>query len=340
MRRRSLVGVVIVALGFGILVPTQRHINAERKTGFDEHLLYLPQKDLLTHFTAGLNGVVADVLWLKCIQYTMRHFKTDSKFTWLNQMCIMVTTLDPYFVDAYRYGGIFLAALKADDDASLKLLERGAIKNPDRWELPYEMATVYLLNRREEPGSAKLAARYMMIAAETGTAPKSVVEFAADLSAQHNLGDLEASIWQNMLHSPQKMMRELAARKLKELALRSDCVALTRALAVYRGKVGSPARRLSDLVSAGVVRALPTDPLGGSFIIDAAGKVQATTLLKVTMKRRLNELRADLREFRHKEGRWPKTLEEMKENGVTAFIPAYPYAGGRWTYDAQTGHVK
>ncbi|HQK77296.1 MAG TPA: hypothetical protein PKZ25_13970, partial [Candidatus Hydrogenedentes bacterium] len=100
-----------VAIGLACCVMAQKHLDASRQTGFDEELLYLPNEKLLNHFTGGLDSVVADLLWLQCIQYTAEEFKGDHKYVWLNHMTDPITRLDPYFVDVYRYGGVFLAAL-------------------------------------------------------------------------------------------------------------------------------------------------------------------------------------------------------------------------------------
>ncbi|MBI5094844.1 MAG: hypothetical protein HZB26_20695 [Candidatus Hydrogenedentes bacterium] len=340
MKRGGLIAVVLATAAFAVLVPVQWRIDSARQGGFDEELLYLPQKDLLKHFTAGLSGVVADVLWLKCIQYTTMHFKGDSKFTWLYQMCDMITTLDPHFTDAYRYGGIFLAAIKADDDSSLKLLRKGAAQNPDRWELPYEMAVVYLLNRRDEPGSAETAAMYLKSAVETGTAPRNIAEFAANLQSRHNLNDMEEAMWKEMRNSKDKMMRDLAERKLSDIALRSACAALTKAAELYKTKAGTAPAQLSDLVSAGIITGIPADPRGGSFILEPDGRVQSTTLLDALKERRLNQLRASLKLYHEQKGSWPPTLDDLKQSGVSGFVPSPPYAGQSWKYDPSTGIIE
>ena len=60
---------------------------------------------ILNHFTGGMNNVVADLLWLRCIQYIGKENKGERNFIWLNQLLDTVVQLDPYFGDAYRYGG-------------------------------------------------------------------------------------------------------------------------------------------------------------------------------------------------------------------------------------------
>ncbi|MBN2308466.1 MAG: hypothetical protein JXR94_05815 [Candidatus Hydrogenedentes bacterium] len=340
--RHRLVAVpVVLALGFGVVVSTQRHLDAIRIEQSGEELLYLPNEKLLNHFTGGMSGVVADVLWLKCIQYTSKHFRGDRKFEWLNHMCQTITRLDPYFGDVYRYGGVFLAALKADDDASLALLRSGVPDNPDRWELPYEMAVIYLLNRRDQPGSAEQAARFLAMAAATGTAPAAVVQFANDLQRKYDLAEVERAMWLEMAeNSDDEIMRDMARRKLQELTLRENCARLNEAMAQFGERFGHAPESVDELVSAGLVTALPPDPLGGRYFIDADGAVKNTTILDQAVERRLNLLRAGLDRFHEAEGRWPATLQAIYDKGHLSFVPPHPYAGRDWRYDPQTGAVE
>lgn len=213
---------IAAALIHGFVVFAQTRVDAARRDappGGGE-LLYLPNERLMTHFTAGLGGVIADLLWIRCVQYTAAEAKGARNFAWLNHMVNTVVRLDPHFTDAYRYGGMFLAALKADDDASLDLLHRGMAMCPFAWELPYEAAMVHLLNRRDRPDSARRAAVYLARAAATGNAPPFVVDIAAQLQGEYNLLDVEERMWRQILASPNTLLHELAAEKLAEVEAR------------------------------------------------------------------------------------------------------------------------
>lgn len=138
IKRWLIAAPLAIALAWICSFAAQPRIDRIRKPqNLDEQLLYLPNEKLLRHFAGGMDSIVADLLWLRCIQYTALHFKTDRKFTWLRLMCGVITRLDPYFAPVYRHGGMFLAALDANDDAGLQLLHSGIEKNPDAWELPY-----------------------------------------------------------------------------------------------------------------------------------------------------------------------------------------------------------
>ncbi|MCP4644655.1 MAG: hypothetical protein GY851_29700, partial [bacterium] len=301
MGRKATTALLAVAVCYAVCVPAQFRVDAIKggPTGaaghqaIDDELLYLPNEKLLIHFTGGMGSVVADLLWLQCIQYTSKHFRGDRKFTWLNHMCGTITRLDPYFGDVYRYGGVFLAALEADDDASIDLLRAGIPQAPKRWELPYEMAVVYLLNRRDQPGSHEMAARCLAMAVATGTAPEALAGFARDLQRRHNLEDVERAMWIEMAENAEdKIMRDMAAHKLTELTLRDNCKALNQAVALFKERQRRSPSSLEELVSGGILASpIPADPLGGRYILDSDGIVKNTTLLDEQFTRRMNRLR-------------------------------------------------
>ena len=339
-KRRLIIASLTVAIGLAGTVTAQRNIDRMRTRTFDEQLLYLPNKKLLNHFTGGMSSIVADMLWLKCIQYIAKHFRGDYKFTWLNHMCDTITRLDPYFADVYRFGGIFLAALKADDDASIDLLKRGMVHNPDNWELPHGIAMVYLLNRRDQPDSLFHAANFLAMAAETKNAPEAVIRLASGIQQKQDLVEVERNMWMNIARSSEdKLMRDLAERKLIEIELRQICGWLDEVVQQYAARHGRPPGRLADLVTGRLIKVLPEDPLGGRFFLDDAGAVQSTTLLDGLQNQHRNRLRNFLERFKKDHGRWPGALEELVDAGLTSALPPHPYKDRTWHYDPCTGEV-
>jgi len=339
LSRRAIIAPLCVALAFAGIILAQRKIDAVKHKAFYDELLYLPNEKLLNHFTAGMSSAIADVLWIRCIHYTAQHFKGDGKFTWLNHMCNMITRLDPHFAAVYRYGGIFLAALKADDDAGIDLLERGMVRNPDAWELPYEVAMTYLLNRGEQPDSPIHAARYLAMAVETGKAPAFVADVASSLQGAHNLTDIERAMWEKTLANGDPFLRDLAERKLVELNLRETCAALDKAVSIYAARFNHPPRTLDELVSGRIIDALPADPLGGTFFIDAKGSVQNTTVLDSRVERTRNALRTAIDAYEKTKGQWPASLQDLVAAGIMNALPPHPYPNQAWQYDPDTGLI-
>jgi hypothetical protein len=341
MTRRMQIGAWAAAvLCFAFVVLAQVRIDTTRARDFRSGVMYLPNEKLLTHFTAGMSSVIADLLWLRCIQYTAAEAKGDRQFTWLKQMVETVTRLDPYFVDVYRFGSMFLASLKADDNGGLELLQRGIVQNPQSWQLPYEAAMMYLLNRRDQPGSETMAATYLAMSVATGHAPAGVTQLAARLQGEHNLVEIEAQMWTDMLRSDDKMLREMAVRKLEELKIKQACAILDQRIAQFTQTTGQAPKALEDLIPAGLLRALPPDPFGGKYFIDPQGHVRNTTLLDDQKNQRLGILRNGLDAYRKEKGNWPPALEDLLHDGILTALPSHPYTGQTWQYNAQTGAIE
>lgn len=343
MKRRGLrllSGLLAVGVFYGIsLAALSRAEQARATSGLDE-VLYLPNENLLNHFTGGLNSVISDLLWLNCIQYTAREHHGQRHFTWLEAMLTTSTRLDPYFADVYRLGSIFLAALRADADASIRLAESGMINNPYAWQLPYEAAMVYLMNKREEPNARYMAARYLSMSIATGNAPGGIANLTAKLQDEFDLTEIEQDTWRQMLQSEDKFLRELAERKLVEIDLRRVCRAMNGALAAFQTAQGRPAASLDELVKAGLLRYIPEDPLGGSFFLGKDGVAYSTTLLDDVVVRTSNPIINALDAYHQRHEAWPPTLETLVEAGLLPEVPKHPYPDRQWQYDPATGELK
>jgi hypothetical protein len=340
IRRWIIVAPLTIALAVGVASTAQKRVDALREQTFDQELLYLPNEKLLVHFTGGLNSVIADVLWLQCIQYTGQEFRGDAKFVWLDHMGNTITRLDPHFLDVYRYVGMFLASLKADDAASLEFLQQGIIRNPHRWELPYEAAFIYLLNRREQPGAAEMGGEYLRMAVETGTAPESVTLIAQGQMKNQNLVDVEREMWASMLDNSQdEIMRELATRQLALLEIRVLREELVNSVAAFTEARGEPPTELVDLFAArGEVPSFQ-DVLGGTFFLDAQGEVQNTTLLDEQLAKTINRIQSAIRRYTKDEGQAPASLQDLINSEQMTKLPSHPYDGQTWIYDPSSGEV-
>ena len=340
MGRRRIVAFLALAVGLACVIFCQSRLDAVREETAGDEVRYLPNDKLLTHFTVGMASVVADLVWIQAVQYTGRHYRGDRDFTWLNHMFDTVTRLDPYFVEAYRYGGMFLSFLKADDGAGIGLLKRGMVYNPRAWELPYEAAITHLLAMRGQSGSREMAARYLALAVETGKAPDYVVHLASVLQAEYDLIDMEREMWEATFKNDDKLLSELATRKLGELALRETCAELSKGVQMYATEHARYPERIEDLVDGKILVALPEDPLGGTFFLGPDMKVRSTTVLDEQVNRARVCLANALDVFKRKNGRWPATLQELVDKGSIDEILPHPYPGREWRYDPKTGAVE
>lgn len=341
MKPQTLIAVLLcAALLFALAVVAQRGADAARAAAGDGELLYLPNEKLLNHFTGGMSSIVADMLWLRCVQYVGTQVQGDRDFTWLNHMLNTVVRLDPYFKDAYRYGGMFLAALRADSDAGLDLLERGMLQCPDAWELPYEAAMIFLLNRRDQPEALQRAAFYLSMSAATGKAPGRVLELAQRLQSEYNLADIEREMWAGLLESGDRLLSEMAARKLIELRLREACEVINEVSARFTAAQGRPPASLEELAGGRLPPELLEDPLGGRFFLDKTGRVWNTSLLDEELHQRRGVLRNAIEKYQAQQGVWPSRLENLVEARLLNAVPPHPYPDRTWRYNPATGDIE
>jgi len=302
-----------------------------------DSLLYLPNEHLLNHFTAGLSPIIADLLWLHCIQYVAIENRSARNFTWLEHMVYTTVRLDPLFRDAYRYGSIFLSALRADAESVRNLLRMGMENRPDCWELPYEMGTLYLLNLRHTPNALKTATYYLAISATRPDAPPEVAKLTAAIQQRHNLDDIEEAMWRDMAERGSKTLREMAQRKLAELEIRRAIPVLNERARMFRDRTGRLPENVNELIEKGLLNGAPPQPIPGHYFIGPDGQFYNTALLEEESKQILERLSQRVENFRQKEGRFPAQLDELIEKKYISEIPPCPWPGGTWLYDPQTG---
>ena len=325
---------------FALAVCGQKGAGKARARDLGEQLLYLPNEKLLNHFTAGLTSIVADLLWIECVQYTGKHVRTDNDLTWMKKMIWTVVRLDPYFTGVYLDGAIFLSSLQSDQQAAIELLERGFIMNPRAWELPHQIAMIHLVSRRGDYGADRLALHYLTMSAATGNAPNHVADLASKLQSDYDLFEIEEEMWTRILEEGGRLKRDLAIRKLRELELRKACHAFNNAVQTYRERKGRAPATLDDLLTSQLIGGVPEDPLGGRFFIAPDGAVHNTSLLDAEKERLIGRMRIALGEYEKTNGAWPPNLEALAETKNIFEIPAHPYPGGAWRYDVESGTIE
>ena len=136
-----------------LLVPLQNWLDAQPKPNVPlDEALYLRSGRALKAFSFGFHGWLADLYWLRTIQYfggkveaaqkgdapinlaEVSQWKLDA----LPALLDIVTELDPQFIAAYRFGAAFLPEAHA-----IELLSRGLRENSTDWRLALDLGYVY-----------------------------------------------------------------------------------------------------------------------------------------------------------------------------------------------------
>jgi hypothetical protein len=170
---------IVVAAIFVALYPLQKNIDGYRSSWpQEEDLMYLPSGNMLRIVSLGFDQVVADILFIKMIDYFATHLMTDHTYTWLYHMADLVTTLDPHFRFPYIFAGLVLNLEGGQFDNARKILLKGDQVFPHDWYFSFALGLNYFF------GSADLetAAHYLENAQRLG-GPAYLANFAKKLRA-------------------------------------------------------------------------------------------------------------------------------------------------------------
>jgi hypothetical protein len=115
----------------------------------------VPGKRFVRFTAFGFDKVMADIYWIRAIQYfnneTLKpRDPTRLKGPLLSPLAEAITTLDPHFHGAYYYGSLFLRILRRYEQA-LSLLEKGEKHNPNVFMYPSEQGNLCYFDLRDRP---------------------------------------------------------------------------------------------------------------------------------------------------------------------------------------------
>jgi len=213
MRRLAEILGLMAAVALVALAPRLAGaVHAAAAGGDRDERLYLPDGALLRHASLGFHAPVADWTWLQATQYYGGYRRGDHDLRYFDGLVAAVNTLDPQFIEAYRFAALVHSITRADHDQAVAVLRRGILANPDDWLLHFELGFVHYVFLHEY----QLAAQYFQAAAALPGATDFCQRFAA--FAKRRAGDHEGSLylWENLRRttdSPE--MRELAAEMVQ-----------------------------------------------------------------------------------------------------------------------------
>jgi hypothetical protein len=283
MRRGSLVGGVaaaLVALAFAIGLQMLRDRQYPRDEQQARAVLYVRSGPALRRIALAFDALAADVYWIRAIQ----HYGGDRlagtgsrKYELLYPLLDIATSLDPYFNVAYRFGAIFLSegypGGPGRPDHAITLLRKGISAQPTKWQYYHDIAFVYYWQLRD----MEAAARWFRLAATQPGAPNWLEPVAATMLIQGGDRASARFLLQQILKSEEPWLQRMAHRGLMQV----DALDVIDQLQAYVRRFPPPAG--SDyswdwLLRSGRLRAVPQDPSGTAFVLDAGtGEVRVST---------------------------------------------------------------
>lgn len=341
--------IIIFTLIF-VSVPIQVRIdNIRGQFRLIEQTLFLSPSSL-KKLSLGYEQILADIYWLRAIQYfgsdDIDIIEKDPET--LYQYFDIITDLDPKFVNAYRFGGTFLAEPipmgLGELEKAFELYDKGRENNPSNFRLPLEQAFLYYLYTDEYGKSAELFRESADKPGLSDFRSASIRGMAAAALSRGGERDMAKKIWQYIYQTTDNEgRREFALRNLEEIETKEKEDELTKVLREYIENAGSIPDDISVLKDAGYLDSIPKDHEGKEFIISKKLRsVKSPTILKRDLEASSGFYTAKAHRYRTEYGHYPDNFAELKEyileNEMFQQYKPHPF-GGEYEYDPDTGRV-
>ncbi|MBA7671974.1 hypothetical protein ES703_80145 [subsurface metagenome] len=236
-------------------------------------LMYFPSGVALKALSMGFYAPLADLVWLRFIQYYGEHRMSDAKFEFMYHILDILTTLDSRFNYAYTLGSLMLTHDAQKPDQARILLKKGMIRNPDDWRYPFIYGFIHYVFLKE----FAVAQTYFRISAMKSNAPDRAKRWAAFVS-YFKTGDLKTSLalWidlYNTTENPEE--KKIAEIYIKNIKMKLDIEFLNKKIQEFTQKIGRQPYDLKELIRYGIIDSIPTEPHDEKFVIKN-GKVYST----------------------------------------------------------------
>jgi hypothetical protein len=228
-------------------------------------LMYFPSGVALHALSMGFYALVADLVWLRFIQYYGEHKLTDLKFDMMHHILDVLTTLDHRFEYAYSLGGLMLTHDADRPDQARALMLKGMRLNPHDWRIPFMYGFVHYVFLKDYD----VAHTFFRLASTKPNAPDIPKRWAA-FTLHKKVGDLERSLslWTDLYrNTANELEKEVALMYIQDIQMELDIRFLDTRIATFREKLGRAPVDLRELVAFRFLDALPIEPHGEQYII-------------------------------------------------------------------------
>jgi tetratricopeptide (TPR) repeat protein len=249
--------------------------NVLRKKVPGSSIIYVPSGKFLKYATFGYSALAADLVYLWAIQYYST-YEIPDRFDRLDHIFSIIAELDPRYTDPYEVGSMIAGQEARDVPLALKILDRGATKNPDMWLFPFEAGHIARMQMKDY----KLAQDYFRKAMAVPGAPDLIRRLYA--SSTFKAEDFRTA-WETWLEiyttTTDPQVKKTASNHLYQVKSAMDLGGLKGGIGKFREKYGRLPSALDQLVQMGILPSLPKDLDEKDYVYDpATGEVKAPTV--------------------------------------------------------------
>jgi tetratricopeptide (TPR) repeat protein len=264
-------------LGFLALFPIQSRLNRLKIYPRGEiEYLYMPSGRILKQLSFGHEGLLANIYWMRAVQYYGdKRLRNEKEFPLLYSLINIAVTLDPKMMESYQFGAIFLSEPSpigaAAPRQAVEIVQKGIEFNPDNWQLYKNLGFVYYWYLKDYRSSAQA----FMKGSQIPHAAPWMKSMAALLMEQGGNRQASKFLWEQIYETSSTVsMRENARKNLAKLQADEDIELLEKIINKWESQTGNKIQSLRDLVAFKVFKEVPRDPYGYFYQYDpASGKV-------------------------------------------------------------------
>lgn len=234
----------------------------------------LPSGEVIRFLSLGHATTVADIHWLKLVQYLGTPRAEAREWPGLEPLATLVVGVDPLFGYAYEASGIVLSSV-GRYESSNTILERGMSNVPYRWQLPFFAG----FNYWSALGDLERGADLVLRAAQIKGSPRYLPELAARLfSSAGTLEEGIAALDLSIQSTPDSNLRGELLRRRDQMEMERALRILEDAVAHHIATKGRPPSTLADLEDP-KSRIVTTSPLGKAIDLDPSTGAVSSSLL-------------------------------------------------------------
>jgi hypothetical protein len=260
---------VCLAAGVALQVVRDRGWNAYEPV---TPLIWIQAGPIMQRAALGYDALIADIYWMRAVvYYGGQHLseKPDKTYDLLFPFLELVTSLDPRFTVAYRYGAIFLSepypSGPGRPDQAIELLRRGLEFDPTRWDYARDIGFVHAWTYRD----FQTAAQWFEKASEMPNAPVWLKSTAAMMLTQGGKREAARALWRELYETAEvESLRATAAARLAQIDALDHLDQLNAIMVRYKERTGQFPTGWDDLAAAGVLRGVPLDPTGTPYVLN------------------------------------------------------------------------
>ena len=266
----ALVALLAAIVGLQVLQTREQRLGLP--PGVSTNVLYVRAPEFARRASLSFHALLADIYWIRTVQhYGGTKLSTDAnkQYDILYPLLDLTTSLDPYFDVVYKFGSVFLAEPypggAGRPDQAIALLEKGLRTRPDKWELAQGVGFVYYWWLADY----QRAAMWFNRAADMPSAPDWLRPLAAVTLAQGGNRASSRVLWTEIARSGDAdWLRDQAAFRLEQLDALDGIEFIQRVVQQYRGRTGALPASWTEMIRAGFLRGVPTDPTDVPFQLD------------------------------------------------------------------------